>query len=96
MDFPLTLPTILERAEKIFERVEIVSRGPDPSIRGVVTGNFTDAAAGEYTDKTGDEARRPSSVDDVEPPEASGGIVGVPSADRILQSTRITARRCAT
>src|SRR5207302_10299504 len=32
MDFPLTLPTILERSGKIFPRVEIVSRKPDKSI----------------------------------------------------------------
>jgi len=32
MDFPLTLPTILERAGRIFPRVEIVSRKPDKSI----------------------------------------------------------------
>ena len=32
MNFPLTLPTILERAGKIFPRVEIVSRKPDNSI----------------------------------------------------------------
>src|SRR5258708_19473840 len=32
MDYPLTLPTILERAGKIFSRVEIVSRKPDKSI----------------------------------------------------------------
>ena len=31
MDFPLTLPTILERAGKIFGKVEIVSRQPDKS-----------------------------------------------------------------
>src|ERR1700758_3355986 len=32
MDFPLTLPTILERSGKIFSRVEVVSRRPDNSI----------------------------------------------------------------
>ncbi len=32
MNFPLTLPTILERSGKIFPRVEIVSRRPDKSI----------------------------------------------------------------
>src|SRR5579863_6285407 len=32
MDFPLTLPAILERAGKLFARVEIVSRRPDRSI----------------------------------------------------------------
>ncbi|HKW90223.1 MAG TPA: long-chain fatty acid--CoA ligase [Candidatus Acidoferrales bacterium] len=31
MDFPLTLPTILERAGKLFGKVEIVSRRPDKS-----------------------------------------------------------------
>ncbi len=32
MDFPLTLPTLLERSGKLFGRVEIVSRRPDRSI----------------------------------------------------------------
>lgn len=32
MDFPLTLPVILERAGKLFHRVEIVSRRPDRSV----------------------------------------------------------------
>src|ERR1700680_4603880 len=32
MNFPLTLPTILERAGKLFPRVEVVSRKPDCSI----------------------------------------------------------------
>ena len=32
MNFPLTLPTILERSGKIFPRVEIVSRKPDRSV----------------------------------------------------------------
>ena len=32
MDFPLTLPTILERARRIFPRVEIVSQKPDKAI----------------------------------------------------------------
>jgi fatty-acyl-CoA synthase len=32
MDFPLTLPTLLDRAGKLFDRVEIVSRRPDRSI----------------------------------------------------------------
>jgi fatty-acyl-CoA synthase len=32
MDFPLTLPVILERSDKLFRRVEIVSRRPDRSI----------------------------------------------------------------
>src|SRR4029077_15406319 len=40
MDFPLTLPTILERAGKIFPRVEIVSRKPDKSITRGCYGEF--------------------------------------------------------
>ena len=40
MDFPLTLPTILERAGKIFPRVEIVSRKPDKSIARICYGDF--------------------------------------------------------
>jgi fatty-acyl-CoA synthase len=40
MDFPLTLPTILERAGKIFPRVEIVSRRPDKSIVRTCYGEF--------------------------------------------------------
>jgi fatty-acyl-CoA synthase len=40
MDFPLTLPTILERAGKIFPRVEIVSRKPDKSIARSCYGEF--------------------------------------------------------
>jgi len=40
MDFPLTLPTILERAGKIFSRVEIVSRKPDKSIARSCYGEF--------------------------------------------------------
>jgi fatty-acyl-CoA synthase len=40
MDFPLTLPTILERAGKIFPRVEIVSRRPDKSIIRSCYGEF--------------------------------------------------------
>src|SRR6266566_10156695 len=40
MDFPLTLPTILERAGKLFPRVEIVSRKPDKSIARTNYGNF--------------------------------------------------------
>jgi fatty-acyl-CoA synthase len=39
MDFPLTLPTILERAGKLFPRVEIVSRRPDKSILRTNYGN---------------------------------------------------------
>jgi fatty-acyl-CoA synthase len=40
MDFPLTLPTILERAGKIFPRVEIVSRKPDKSVVRTSYGEF--------------------------------------------------------
>src|SRR5262245_25627150 len=40
MDFPLTLATILERAGKIFPRVEIVSRKPDKSIARSCYGDF--------------------------------------------------------
>jgi fatty-acyl-CoA synthase len=40
MDFPLTLPTLLERAGKLFPRVEIVSRRPDRSIVRTCYGNF--------------------------------------------------------
>jgi fatty-acyl-CoA synthase len=40
MDFPLTLATILERAGKIFPRVEIVSRKPDKSITRTCYGEF--------------------------------------------------------
>jgi fatty-acyl-CoA synthase len=40
MDFPLTLPTILERSGKLFSRVEIVSRKPDKSIVRSSYGNF--------------------------------------------------------
>src|SRR6202162_3945785 len=40
MDFPLTLPTLLERAGKIFPRVEIVSRKPDKTIVRSCYGEF--------------------------------------------------------
>jgi len=40
MDFPLTLPTLLERADKLFARVEIVSRRPDRSIARTCYGEF--------------------------------------------------------
>ena len=40
MNFPLTLPTILERSGKIFPRVEIVSRRPDKSIVRTCYGEF--------------------------------------------------------
>jgi fatty-acyl-CoA synthase len=40
MDFPLTLPTLLERAGKLFARVEIVSRRPDCSVVRTSYGEF--------------------------------------------------------
>jgi fatty-acyl-CoA synthase len=40
MDFPLTLPAILERSGKLFHRVEIVSRRPDCSIVRSTYGDF--------------------------------------------------------
>ena len=40
MDFPLTLPTLLERAGKVFARVEIVSRRPDRSLVRTNYGEF--------------------------------------------------------
>src|SRR5216684_72266 len=40
MDFPLTLPALLERAGKLFPRVEIVSLRPDRSIFRTCYGNF--------------------------------------------------------
>lgn len=40
MDFPLTLPVLLERAGKLFHRVEIVSRKPDRSIVRTNYGEF--------------------------------------------------------
>ncbi len=40
MDFPLTLPTLLERADKLFARVEIVSRRPDRTIVRTCYGDF--------------------------------------------------------
>jgi fatty-acyl-CoA synthase len=40
MNFPLTLPTILERAGKIFPRVEIISRKPDKTIVRTCYGEF--------------------------------------------------------
>jgi fatty-acyl-CoA synthase len=40
MDFPLTLPTILERSGKLFSRVEIVSRKPDKTIVRSCYGDF--------------------------------------------------------
>src|SRR6202795_1028838 len=40
MDFPLTLPTLLERAGKLFAGVEIVSRRPDRSSVRTTYGDF--------------------------------------------------------
>jgi len=40
MDFPLTLPAILERSGKLFHRVEIVSRKPDRSVVRTTYGEF--------------------------------------------------------
>ena len=40
MDFPLTLPTILERSGKLFSRVELVSRKPDKAIVRSSCGEF--------------------------------------------------------
>jgi len=40
MDFPLTLPTLLERADKLFSRVEILSRRPDRSLVRTCYGEF--------------------------------------------------------
>jgi fatty-acyl-CoA synthase len=40
MDFPLTLPTVLERAGNVFSRVEIVSRRPDRSVVRTCHGEF--------------------------------------------------------
>jgi acyl-CoA synthetase (AMP-forming)/AMP-acid ligase II len=40
MDFPLTLPTLLERVGKLFARVEIVSRLPDRSTARTSYGDF--------------------------------------------------------
>ncbi|MGC2231287.1 MAG: AMP-binding protein, partial [Candidatus Acidiferrum sp.] len=40
MEFPLTLPVILERAGKLFHRVEIMSCRPDRSIVRTNYGDF--------------------------------------------------------
>jgi len=40
MDFPLTLPAILERSNSLFRRVEIVSRRPDRSVVRTTYGEF--------------------------------------------------------
>src|SRR6202022_4546171 len=40
MEFPLTLPTLLERADKLFARVEIVSRRPDRTAIRTCYGDF--------------------------------------------------------
>ena len=45
MDYPLTLPHLLERAGKLFPRVEMVSRRPDRSLLRTPTENSTGARA---------------------------------------------------
>src|SRR5438445_2788766 len=40
MDFPLTLPTLLERADTLFARVEVVSRRPDRTLVRTCYGDF--------------------------------------------------------
>src|SRR5260370_7955916 len=40
MDFPLTLPTLLERADKLSSRAETLSRRPDRSLNRTCYGNF--------------------------------------------------------
>ena len=40
MDFPLTLTTLLERAGKLFGKIEIVSRRPDRSLHRTTYGEF--------------------------------------------------------
>src|SRR5215471_15150132 len=40
MDFPLTLPTLLERAGKLFANVEVVWRRPDRSVERTTYGTF--------------------------------------------------------
>ncbi|HEY2460307.1 MAG TPA: long-chain fatty acid--CoA ligase [Candidatus Acidoferrum sp.] len=40
MDFPLTLPTLLERAKNLFARVEVVSRKPDRTVVRTTYGEF--------------------------------------------------------
>ena len=68
MDFPLTLPTILERAGKIFPRVEIVSRKPDKSITRTCFGEFYRRARrlAAPSQNSGMKARRPRCLHDVE------------------------------
>ena len=44
MDYPLTLTTIFERAEKLFPRVEIISRKPDKSLHRTNYGEFCQRA----------------------------------------------------
>ncbi len=40
MNFPLTLPTVLERARQLFASVEVISRRPDKSIHRTTYGEF--------------------------------------------------------
>ncbi len=44
MDFPLTLPAILDRAGKIFPKIELVSRGPQRTLRRSTYGEMCDRA----------------------------------------------------
>ena len=44
MDYQLTLPSLLERAECLYSHCEIVSRRPDKSIHRYTTGDFTQRA----------------------------------------------------
>ncbi len=44
MDYPLTLPHILERSEKLFSKVEVVSRMPDKSLHRYTYGDFAKRA----------------------------------------------------
>ncbi len=40
MNYPLTLPHILERAGRLYPKVEIVSRMPDKSVHRTTYGDF--------------------------------------------------------
>src|SRR5713101_152001 len=75
MDFPLTLPTLLERADNLFARVEIVSRRPDRSIVRTCYGDFYRPAPRLRAHKTRHAAGRPRSFDDVEPLRAPGSLL---------------------
>jgi fatty-acyl-CoA synthase len=58
MDFPLTLPHLLERAGKIFGRVEIVSRRPDRSLGWTTYADFARRARRLAAALTGAGLRR--------------------------------------